>query len=93
LPIGEDEQQPRIVKVILRGGDDKERDTRRLKRIHGMLRSTPGKDRFAFMMFERGHYFLIEFPNESTRLTPDLLRRLVELAGEENIQVELVNIH
>ncbi len=93
LPIGEDEQQPRIVKVILRGGEDKERDTRRLKRIHGMLRSTPGKDRFAFMMFERGHYFLIEFPNETTRITPDLLRRLVELAGEENVQVELVNIH
>ncbi len=89
----EDEQQSRIVKIILRGSEDKERDSRRFKRIHGMLSSTPGKDRFAFLMFERGHYYLIEFPNESTLITPELLRRLADLAGEENVQVELVNIH
>lgn len=82
------EERRRILMVILRSCGDKSRDARRIKRIHGLLLSSPGKDRFAFMVFENGHFYLVEFPNETTGLTPELLRRLEDMVGAENLKVE-----
>ncbi len=81
-----------MVKVVLRANGDKERDVRRLKRIVGMLRSSPGKDHFALLVFEQGHSFQIEFPNDTTGATPDLISRLNELVGIENVIIEPLNI-
>ncbi len=81
-----------MVKVILRANGDKDREVRRLKRVLGLLRSCPGRDRFALLVFEKGSYFLVEFPNDTTGFTPELQRRLVELVGDENIQVEYLTI-
>jgi hypothetical protein len=78
-----------MVKILLKRNHDKERDVRRLKRILGLLRSSPGHDRFALMVFEEGQYYLIEFPNDTTGISAELLGHLEELAGgAENIQVE-----
>ncbi|MCJ7625615.1 MAG: hypothetical protein MUO76_19150, partial [Anaerolineaceae bacterium] len=85
--------KPRMVTVVLRSTGDKHRDVRRLKRVHGLLHSSPGNDRFSFLLFEGGHYLLMEFPNETTSLTPDLSRRLAEMVGEENIRVESIKFH
>jgi DNA polymerase-3 subunit alpha len=83
------EKPPRMVKVILKRNHDKERDVRRLKRILGLLRSSPGHDRFVLMVFEEGHYYLIEFPNDTTGISAELLGHLEELAGgAENVQIE-----
>jgi len=87
------DEAPRMVQVILRSCSDKERDIRRLKRVHGLLRSSPGRDHFALLIFENNHYYVIEFPNETTGFTPDLLRKLIDLVGEENIRVEPLQIH
>jgi DNA polymerase-3 subunit alpha len=81
-----------MIKVVLRANGDKDRDVRRLRRIVGMLRSSPGKDRFALLIFEKGHSFQIEFPNDTTGITPDLMARLHELVGVENVLVEPINI-
>jgi DNA polymerase-3 subunit alpha len=81
-----------MVTVILRPGGDKTRDVRRLKRIHGALLTYPGKDRFSFLVFEGGRRFLMEFPNETTGVCTDLLRKLIELAGEGNVTVEPIKI-
>jgi len=40
--------------VIFRTTGDKTRDVLRLHRIYGIITSYPGKDRFAFHVFERG---------------------------------------
>ena len=72
--------------------EDKERDARRVKRIYGMLRSSPGKDRFSFMVREKGHHFLVEFPNETTGITPELIARLTFVIGEENVQIKEIKI-
>jgi len=84
--------QPRMVTVILRSSGDKIRDVRRLRHVHGLLLSCPGKDHFSLMLFELGHYFLIEFPNDTTGITPELLRKLVSAVGEENVRVEPIKI-
>jgi DNA polymerase III subunit alpha len=86
------EDQPQMITIVLRSGGDKERDVRRLQRIHGLLHSSPGKDRFAFFINEKGSYYLIEFPNLSTGITPELLLKLKEMAGEENVRIEPIQI-
>ncbi len=90
IPVGDD--RPRMIKVILRASGNKDREVRRLKRVLGVLRSCPGRDRFALLVFEKGSYFLVEFPNDTTGYSPDLQRRLLELVGEENLQVEFLTI-
>jgi DNA polymerase-3 subunit alpha len=91
-PISTQDERPRMIKVILRSDGQKEREVLRLKAVVGTLRSCPGRDRFAMLVFEKGSYFLVEFPNDTTGFSPDLRQRLVNLVGEENLQVEFLNI-
>ena len=86
------DERPRMVKVVLRANGNKAREVLRLKRVLGVLRSCPGRDRFALMVFEKGNYFLVEFPNDTTGYSPELHRRLADLVGEENLQVEFLTI-
>jgi len=89
---GEGLGEIRMVKLILRSTGDKNRDVIRLRRVHGLLRSTPGRDKFALMLFEGGSRFLIEFPNETTGISTDLLRSLTFMVGEGNVLVETIKL-
>lgn len=80
----------RMVTIILRSTGDKMRDILRLRRIHGILTSYPGSDRFAFHIFERGRGYLLEFPNFTTGLTNELKARLISLIGAENLHVDTI---
>ena len=77
-----------MVTIVLRSTGERERDVRRLKCIHGALMSSPGIDKFAFHVFEGGRRYLLEFPNESTGVSPDLIAKLIKFAGEENIRID-----
>jgi len=88
----EEDIPSRMLKVILRSTHDRERDVRRLKRIHGTLQSYPGNDKYSFLVFEEGRRFLLEFPNETTGISPELIRKIIELVGEGNINVEPIKI-
>jgi hypothetical protein len=90
---GDENTPTRLLTVILHSTSDKGHDVRRLKRIHGLLRSSPGKDKYAFMVFEGGRRFLLEFPNDTTGISPELIRKLIELAGEGNVSVEPLKLH
>lgn len=83
----------RMVSVIFRQTGDKLRDTYRMHRAHGILVSYPGVDRFAFLLYERGRGYQIEFPNLTTGLNPELVSRLQKLVGAENVQVETLKLH
>jgi DNA polymerase-3 subunit alpha len=87
---GKDET--RMVTIILRDSGEKDRDIRRLKRVHGLLRSNPGSDHFCFFIFENGRRHFLDFPNDTTGINSQLLDRLVELVGSENIQVETIKL-
>ncbi|MBM3145267.1 MAG: DNA polymerase III subunit alpha [Chloroflexi bacterium] len=79
-----------MITVILRPSLGKVRDSLLLRRIFGKLISHPGVDRFAFHIFEDGRGFLLDFPNYSTHLSPDLIADLQNLVGRENIRVEKI---
>jgi DNA polymerase III subunit alpha len=90
---GEEAPAPRMLTIILRASSEKQRDVRRLKRVHGMIRSYPGHDKFSLLVFEGGRRFLLEFPNETTGICSELIRALIELVGEGNVTVEPIKIH
>ena len=55
---------------------------------HGTLISHHGRDKFSFQIFENGNGHLIDFPNDTTRIGPELFERLKKLMGEEGWRVE-----
>ena len=79
---------PQQLTVTLRSTGDHERDKRRIKTLHGILTSHPGRDKFSFHIFEDNKGYLIDFPNDTTRIRPELLEQLKKLIGEESWRVE-----
>ncbi|HET7142922.1 MAG TPA: DNA polymerase III subunit alpha, partial [Anaerolineales bacterium] len=77
------EHPPQQITVMLRPSGDKERDKRRIKTLYGTLISHHGRDKFSFQIFENGNGHLIDFPNDTTRIGPELFERLKKLMGEE----------
>jgi DNA polymerase-3 subunit alpha len=72
----------------LRSGQDKVRDNLRIRQIYGTLITYPGKDRFAFHVFERSRGYLIEYPNFTTQVCPELLSRLKSFIPADQLRVE-----
>ncbi len=85
-------QPPRIITLFLRPSQDNERDRRRIKIVYGILISHPGKDHFQFHVFENEKAHLIDFPNETTNITPDLLDRLKNLNGGITWRIEEITL-
>ena len=82
-----------MITVVLRSTGDKTRDVLRLRRIHGIITSYPGEDRFGFHVFERGRGYLLEFPNFTAGLCTELMTRLSALVGPDNVHVESITFH
>ena len=80
----------RMITVIMRPALGRIRDGLLMRRIFGKLISYPGFDRFAFHIFEDGRGYLLDFPNYTTRLNPDLIVELHDLMGQENIRIETI---
>jgi DNA polymerase-3 subunit alpha len=76
------------ITILLRPTDDRERNKRRIKILHSTLTSFKGRDKFSFHIFEGGKGTLIDFPNDTTRVCPEMLTRLRNLMGEESWRVE-----
>lgn len=91
--IEKENKEIKMLTVIFRQGEDKSRDLVRFRRIYGTLVSYPGQDRFCFQVIDRGRGYLIEFPNETTRVCSELLQRLQDFVGKENCRVEKLPIH
>jgi len=91
VPLAETEEHDhplQQITILLRCSADKETDKRRIKTIYGTLISFHGRDRFSFQIFENGKGHLIDFPNDTTRICPELLARLKKVIGEESWRVE-----
>ena len=94
VPLAKEEAEhpPKQITVILRASNDRERDRRRIKTLHGTLISLHGRDKFSFQIFENGKGHLIDFPSETTRISPELFSRLRKLLGEDCWQVEDITL-
>jgi len=88
LPVEIDEDTRYLVTIIIKHNGDKMRDKLRLRQIYGTLISYPGDDRFAFQILENGRSHLLEFPNATTRVSPELYRELMDMIGKENVHIE-----
>lgn len=82
------EHPPQQITITLRSTGDRERDKRRIKTLYGTLISYHGRDKFSFQIFENSKGHLIDFPNDSTRICPELLERLKKLLEEKSWRVE-----
>jgi len=82
------EHPPQQITITLRSTGDHERDKRRIKTLYGTLISHHGRDKFSFQIFENSKGHLIDFPNDTTRICPELFERLKKLMGEESWRVE-----
>jgi DNA polymerase-3 subunit alpha len=89
---GESDNEVRMLTVIFRSSGDKTRDVLRLHRIHGIISSYPGKDRFAFHVYERGRGYILEFPNYTTGICTEMLSRIRSLIGGDHFRVEVIKI-
>jgi DNA polymerase-3 subunit alpha len=91
-PTVESVGDPRMVTVRLHSTGDRERDARRMRRVHGLLTSYPGRDHFVFHVYEASRRYHLEFPNATTGYCADLRRELTMLLGEGSVQVEVLRI-
>ena len=83
----------RMLTIVLRANNNEaDRGLMRMKRVLGLLRSYPGKDKFGLMIFENGRRVDMEFPNDTTGYCPELLRRLKTMVGEDNVQIKVVKV-
>lgn len=85
-----DEGSRRKLTVVLESTGDRDRDARRMRRVHGLLTSYPGKDLFAFHVHEASRHYLLEFPSFTTGVCADLLDKLDTLLGEHAVQVDVL---
>jgi DNA polymerase-3 subunit alpha len=76
------------VTVMIRSTGDKQRDSLRMRRVHGLLTSYPGQDRFAFQVFESSRHYHLEFPSSTTGFCSDLNSQLQRLLGEGSVVIE-----
>ncbi len=69
--------------------DDRERDVRRLRRIHGVLISHPGRDTFSFIIeAENGDQHCLDFPEDTTCYSEALMKELEQVKNGSVVYVE-----
>jgi DNA polymerase-3 subunit alpha len=77
----------RMITVIMRTTGDRDRDARRMRRVHGLLNSYPGGDLFLFDVYESSRRYSLEFPNSTTGFCVALKDQLEELLGSGSVHV------
>ncbi len=78
---------PSWLMIYFKRSEDADKDRRRLTRLHGILTSYPGRDRFTIVIEDRKHSYKMEFPNHTTSDCDDLRRDLVSVVGEGNVEI------
>jgi DNA polymerase-3 subunit alpha len=89
---GPGDADPRLLTIRLASTGDTQRDARRMRRVHGLLLSYPGVDRFVFHVFEASRQYHLEFPNSTTGFCKDLFAQLTILLGEGMVAVERLRL-
>ena len=86
------DREMKMVTVILETTGDRQRDALRMRRVHGLLTSYPGNDRFEFLLFEASRRYQVDFPSSTTGYCPDLHAQLTSMLGEGVLRVETLRI-
>jgi hypothetical protein len=79
----------RSAKVIISRSGDGNVDAQRVGEVHQLMSSYPGPDSFCFIVMARGSTLQLDFPNDSTTLSDDLIAQLKTIPGVESVQVSM----
>ncbi len=82
-------QLMRLAKVTISRTGDGNVDAERVGEVHRLMRANPGPDRFCFVVMARGEPLQLDFPNDSTTISDDLIDQLKMLPGVESVQVSM----
>ncbi len=81
LRLDEEETPPYWIVVTFKRSGDSSIDRRRLVRLHGLLRSYPGHDRFVIIIEGQGK---LEFPNHTTGFSEKLFNDLLKVVDSKD---------
>ncbi|MEO8611944.1 MAG: DNA polymerase III subunit alpha [Chloroflexota bacterium] len=87
LPEAPVAKPPRWLMIYFKRTNEPDKDRRRLTRLHGILTSYPGEDRFTIVLEDGKQAYKMEFPNHTTSDCEELRRDLLSVVGEGNIEV------
>jgi DNA polymerase-3 subunit alpha len=91
LTLDDDEPHVYWLNISIERSGNYERDRRRLIRIHNLLTSYPGHDRFSITLHDDSGLETIEFPEHTTGYCEELVHDLVSIVGNES-QIEVFSI-
>lgn len=86
------DDNPRRMTVTINASGDLDRDIRKIRLLQGALRSYPGHDFFAFQINEQDKGVLIDFPNNTTGICPELIDRLTKLVGPDQFRIDPIDL-
>ncbi len=86
------ESEIRKMTVTFNASGNMEQDVRTIRLLQGALLSYNGLDTFAFHIFEEGKGVMIDFPNHTTGICPELIDRLTKLLGPDHYRIDPVEI-
>ena len=86
----EEKKKPGLLTLVLTMDPKAQPGTnsRRIKRLHGLISSYPGHDRFAFMIKENNKTYFVEYPDGQISICDELQRKLDSEIGSENVIIE-----
>ncbi len=88
LPPQSDPIDSKRMLIVIDATGKRDCDVRKMRQIYGVLHSSPGIDRFSFICRENGKDVEMDFPNDAINITPDLIERVYQMVGEENVTVK-----
>jgi len=77
----------RIV-ITLPPSENVDEGRRQFKRIYDALISHPGDDRFMVTIVEHDQQFKLDFPNDTTHYSDDLMHQLLKFISADSIDVQ-----
>ncbi|MEA3334573.1 MAG: DNA polymerase III subunit alpha [Chloroflexota bacterium] len=80
-------REPVEIRVTIQRSHVAERDKRLLTWVYEQLKERPGPDRFSVVLRKNGEVLLMEFPNNSTTVTPELEDRIANRLGMSNVEI------
>ena len=87
-PPPEEQPMPSIIYITLHRSGDTGKDFRILAQLHHFLKAERGQDQFFVVLEDAAHKQVeLSFPNEHTRVTPQLRKNVASLVGRDNLHV------
>jgi hypothetical protein len=82
-----DHRPLREIRVTIQRTADVEKDKKLLSWVYDLLHGRPGRDRFCIVVRKNGGAIQLDFPNDTTELTPAVEQQLTRRLGAGSVEV------